>query len=210
MVYCRVSFVDSLLAPAYCHSIIGAFESRSDIFLIPTPFPRDGRMDGSLVCIFLVRASNGCVSWSGTKFDDDDKYERSVSTPLLCTDRTAVSYIARRGVMMGNGHSLPRLICHIYIPDNLTQAPPLHPTNTHAPSIILSQPSLPVSLILPTSDRHVSARILAPGGASSEPKCPRPADGGARLRVDARADVPEGVQLEAYPGGAGGGARDLR
>ena len=48
------------------------------------------------------------------------------------------------------------------------------------------------------------------GGARAEPERPHPAHGGAGLRFDAGADVPEGVQLEAHAGGARGGAGDLR
>lgn len=48
------------------------------------------------------------------------------------------------------------------------------------------------------------------GSACVEPEGPDPAHGGAGLRADAGADVPEGVQLEAHAGGARGGAGDLR
>lgn len=86
------------------------------------------------------------------------------------------------------------------------------------------RPFLPLfaSLVsLPSPSAHPTPRVLvryppfAPpgeiaGGARAEPKRPHPTHGGARLRVDAGADVLEGVQLEADAGGARGGAGGLR
>lgn len=72
-------------------------------------------------------------------------------------------------------------------------------------SLILPVPPLPLA-------PPPALGVLFPvaGGASATSERPHPAHGRAGLRVDAGADVLEGVQLEAFSGGARGGNRDIR